>query len=464
MTHIRVPQGWGKTLRAAILITTVALPLAVPSSLRAETLGEALVAAYTNSNLLEQNRALLRANDEDVAVAFSALRPQVSATSALTYSRTATPSSSDLSSSIDLGVSLLVYDGGQTKLSVEAAKETVLAARAQLLNLEQQVLLDAVVAYVGVLRDARVVSLRENNLRLITQELRAARDRFEVGEVTRTDVAQAEARLAQARGDLDEARGDLAIAGELYVAAVGRKPQALRAIQSLPALPDTIDAARRLGERTHPLITQAQRQIRANELNAARARAAVKPTVNLNGSIGHNSAIDNNASIGLSVNIPIYQGGQLRALERSALAQVHASRSNLNQVVLQIRQAVGESWQQLAIANAQLRASDRQISAAQVAFDGVREEAKLGARTTLDVLDAEQLLFDARTNRVVFETQVYAAAYQLLSSMGLLTATNLKLPVEQYDPAEYYNAVKKAPVRRTKQGDKLDRILGRYQK
>lgn len=451
----------GKPLRGLALVVFVAMP----ATAQAESLRDALVAAYLNSNLLEQNRALLRASDEDVAIALSALRPQVSATSTISQNdRASNVAGGSLTSSVELGISLLIWDSGRTKLGVEAAKETVLAARAQLVNLEQQVLLNAVGAYLGVLRDARVVSLRDNNLRLITQELRAARDRFDVGEVTRTDVAQAEARLAQARGDLAEARGNLAVSKELYKATVGRAAGGLEAIRALPPLPHSIDEARALGERKHPAILQAQRQIRANELNAARARAAIKPNINLGASVGHNSAIDNNTSLTLQMTVPIYQGGQLKALERKALAQVHASRSGLNQTVLEVRQSVGESWSRLAIANAQLEASERQIRAAQVAFNGVREEAKLGARTTLDVLDAEQALFDARTNRVVFETQVYAAAYQLLSSMGLMTVTNLNLPVKQYDPAEYYNAVKTAPVPRTKQGAKLDRILDRYQK
>ncbi len=449
---------------AAARISCVAVLLLSPVAAQAETLQDALVSAYKNSNLLEQNRALLRATDENVAVALSALRPQVQLISRLSHLDTANPNRGSASGSISLGMDLLVFDSGRTEFAVESAKESVLAARAQLVSLEQQVLLNAVGAYVGVLRDARVVSLRQNNLRLITQELRAARDRFEVGEVTRTDVAQAEARLAQANGDLSEAQGNLAISRELYVATVGRKPGNLQAIPSLPPLPKSSDAARALGERNHPAIKQAQHQISADELNAARARANSKPTLGLNAEVGHNNTNNNNSSIGLQLTVPIYQGGQLKALERQALAQVHASRSNLNQVVLEVRQAVADSWSRLAVANAQLRASDRQIRAAQVAFNGVREETKLGARTTLDVLDAEQSLFDARTNRVVFETQVYAAAYQLLSSMGLLTVSDLKLPVKQYDPNEYFNAVKSAPVPRTKQGAKLDRILGRYQK
>jgi len=413
--------------RSARSVALCAVVLASPMPASAASLQDALVAAYLNSNLLEQNRALLRASDEDVAIAFSALRPQVNGSASVNYSDQATGfGGGELVSSINLGLDLLLYDGGNTRLGVEAAKETVLAARAQLLGLEQQVLLNAINAYLSVQRDMRTVSLQEGNLRLITQELRAARDRFEVGEVTRTDVAQAEARLAQARGALAQAQGDLAISRELYVATVGQKPGVLDAIRSLPALPNSVAQARKLAEQNQPSIDQAQHQISANELNAARAQAAMRPNIRLNATAGHNSRVDNNSSIGLQLNVPIYQGGQLKALERRAFAQVHASRANLNQVVLQVRQSVSDSWSQLAVANAQLQASERQIRAAEVAFEGVREEAKLGARTTLDV--------HARTNRVVFETQVFAAAYQLVSSMGLLTVSELRLPVKQYDP------------------------------
>lgn len=451
--------------QAARFIAVGVLVTTAPVSAWATSLQDALVAAYLNSNLLEQNRALLRVADEDVAVAYSALRPQVNASSSITSSDEAFGfGGSDLSSSISLGMDLLIYDAGATRLSVEAAKETVLASRAQLLNLEQQVLLNAINAYLSVQRDARTVSLQEGNLRLITQELRAARDRFEVGEVTRTDVAQAEARLAEARGALAQAQGNLAISRELYVATVGRKPGNLDGVRSLPSLPKSIEQARKIAEQNQPLIDQAQHQISANELNAARATAAMRPNIRLNATASSSSRVDNNSSIGLQMNVPIYQGGQLKALERRAFAQVHASRSNLNQVVLEVRQSVSDSWSQLAVANAQLQASERQIRAAEVAFEGVREEAKLGARTTLDVLDAEQSLFDARTNRVVFETQVFSAAYQLMSSMGLLTVSELRLPVKQYDPNEYFDAAKRAPVASSKQGQKLDRILGRYQK
>ncbi|WP_394195997.1 TolC family outer membrane protein [Litoreibacter albidus] len=437
-----------------------------PIQLSAETLASALTAAYNNSNLLEQSRALLRAEDEGVAVALSALRPQIGGSASLTQTDNRTAAGASLAATVALSVDMLLWDAGRTKLAVEAAKESVLAVRSQLVQQEQAVLLDAVNAYVQVLRDQRVLGLRQSNLRLITQELRAARDRFEVGEVTRTDVAQAEARLASARGDLANAQGQLEITRELYKLAVGRAPSNLKRISSLPKLPASENAAKATGRRSNPLIDQVQHQIKANELSYARAKAGTRPSLFASGRVSHtdSSGTTDSSSIGLTLSVPIYQGGQLSALTRRALALVHSSKAQLNQQVLSVEQGVGNNWAQLAVARAQVRSSERQIRAAQIAFDGVREEAKLGARTTLDVLDAEQDLSDARTNLVVSQTQVYSAAYSLLASMGLLTADNLGLNVVRYDPAEYYNAVKDAPVPISKSGKKLDRILNRYQK
>jgi len=429
----------------------------------AETLASALTAAYNNSNLLEQSRAILRTEDEDVAIALSSLLPNINARSTITLSN---PSSArdNLSSTIALTLELLLWDAGRSQLAVESAKETVLAVRSELSQQEQTILLDAVNAYVQVLRDQRVVQLRESNLRLITQELRAARDRFEVGEVTRTDVAQAEARLAQARGSLVEAQGNLQITRELYKVTVGRAPSGLIGISRLPKLPSSLNAAKSTAKRVSPLIEQVQHQIKANELNYAAAKAGTRPRISFNSGISHSSVSNNTSSIGIEMNVPIYQGGQLSALVRKSLAAVHGSKAALNQTAIVLDQNVANAWSRLAVANAQVTSADRQIRAAQIAFDGVREEAKLGARTTLDVLDAEQALFDARTTRVVSETQVYSAAYGLLASVGLLTADSLKLNVKRYDPTEYYNAVKGAPVPSSKAGKKLDRILNRYQK
>lgn len=447
-------------------VATLSLLVLTAGAVSAHSINEALVDAYNNSNLLEQNRALLRATDEDVAAAVSGLRPQVSAQARMTHNDPTPGIGNDsLFSTIDLTASLLLYDFGRTQFGVEAAKETVLATRANLDNVEQQILLTAVQAYVAVLRDTRVVGLRESNLRLITQELRAARDRFDVGEVTRTDVAQAEARLAEARGSLADALGNLEVSSAAYAAATGKgHGGALDGIRSLPKLPGSLKAAQDLGVRNSPSIRQAQHQISANEFTAAAANASKLPSLTGSAQIGNSSAQDTNSSVGLTLSIPIYQGGQLSALHRRAIANVHASRAVLNQSVRNVRQNVANAWSQLRVANAQVAASDRQIRAAQVAFDGVREEAKLGSRTTLDVLNAEQALLDARTNQVVFQTQVYEAAYTLLSTMGRLNARDLGLSVQRYDPSEYFNAVKSAPTPFTKQGKKLSRIMKRYEK
>ncbi|MEP3345736.1 MAG: TolC family outer membrane protein [Litoreibacter sp.] len=449
-------------LNSAILGLTLSFS---PLLASAETLTSALTAAYNNSNLLEQSRALLRAQDEGVAIALSALRPQVNGSASLTQNHTSSVGDT-LTATVGLTAEVLLWDAGRSKLSVESAKEAVLAVRSQLVQQEQAVLLQAVNAYVQVLRDQRVLEVRQSNLRLITQELRAARDRFEVGEVTRTDVAQAEARLAFGRGELADAQGQLEITRELYKIAVGRTPSKLESISDLPRLPANLVAAKTTARQMSPEIEQIQHEIKANELSYASTKARTRPSLSATSGVSHSDfgGTSDSASIGLSLNVPIYQGGQLSALVRQALAQVHASKAQLNQQVLSVEQGVGNSWAQLAVARAQVASTERQISAAQTAFDGVREEAKLGARTTLDALDAEQDLSDARTNFVVAQTQVYSAAYSVLASMGLLTADNLKLNVERYDPSDYYKAASGAPVPTSKAGKKLDRILQRYQK
>ncbi len=224
-----------KKIRAgAVALSVLAI---VPVQATAETLADALASAYEHSGLLMQNRALLRAADEDVAVSLSSLRPilgwsasiersfstyATAATSGVTMSSTATEAN------IGLSASLLVYDGGTSKLAVEAAKETVLATRQQLISIEQQVLLGAVQAYMNVVRDAQIVELRRNNLRLVARELQAAKDRFEVGEVTRTDVALAEAQLAGGRANLAVAQGNLMASKEQYAASIGHQPGSLQ--------------------------------------------------------------------------------------------------------------------------------------------------------------------------------------------------------------------------------------------
>lgn len=443
---------------------------------QAETLADALVSAYDHSGLLDQNRALLRAADEDVAIAASALKPILRYTADITRtfgesdngSFFGPQSLSGTSASASLIAEMLLYDFGGTAYSIEAAKETVLATREQLIAIEQQVLLRGVAAYMGVIEASEFVALRNNNLRLLTQELRAARDRFEVGEVTRTDVALAEAQLAQARSGVATAQGNLQIAIEEFRNVIGRKPGRLTPPPRLPSL-GGLDAAKSIAVRRHPALLSAQHQVAAADLRIRQAEAQMAPRISLQGRLNvtenrNSPNFTHSGSVGVNLSAPIYQGGALSAQVRRAQANRDAQRGNLHVVRHDVQQNVGDAYARLSSARASLQASDGQIRAARIAFRGVREEATLGARTTLDVLDAEQVLLDAEAARISAQSQVYVATYSVLSSIGQLTARDLKLPVQIYDPAEYYNLVKDSPTRTSKQGQKLDRVLRALQK
>ncbi len=455
----------------------VALAVVVPRTGTAETLADALVGAYTHSGLLDQNRALLRAADEDVASAVSTLRPIVTWSTSLTqdFGRLRTSSSlqrvenDSLTAAVSLAAQLTIYDFGAREFRIEAAKESVLATRDALLDLEQQILLRGVAAYMGVIEASEFVALRRNNLRLLTQEERAAQDRFEVGEVTRTDVALAQAQLAQARSGLAAAEGDLVIAMEEYRNVIGRKPGRLVQPPSLPKFNSSVDAAKAAAVRNHPSLGSAQHQVKAADMLVLATEADMRPSVRVTGQLALSENLNENAfnrggSIGIEAGQTIYQGGALSATARRAKAQRDAQRGNLHVVRHQVQQDVGVSYAQLASIQAQLAASERQVRAARIAFRGIREEASLGARTTLDVLDAEQSLLDAQSTQLSARANLYVAAYRILSSTGRLTAKDLRLPVQIYDPAEYYNLVKDAPAKRSKQGDKLDRVLRALQK
>jgi outer membrane protein len=457
-------------LRAIAISAATVIWLGASSQARAENLADALASAYNHSGLLEQNRALLRAADEDVAIAVAALRPIINWSADITRSFGRTSLSTGTvgiqQTEVNLGISasLLLYDFGRTEFQIDAAKETVLATRDALVSVEQQVLLRAVQAYMNVRRNSRFVSLRENNLRLIRQELRAAKDRFEVGEVTRTDVALAEARLAAARSGLAIAQGELVQSVEEFRAAMGRKPGNLQAPRRAPNLSGDVEAAKAVAVRKHPDMLKAQRDISAAELLMKAADAAKKPTVSLVGRLGAGEEVygddySRTGSVGVQVTGPIYQGGALTATKRKAQAQRDGLRARLHVVRLQVMQNVGNAYAQLRATRASVIANQEQVRAARVAFRGVREEATLGARTTLDVLDAEQDLLDAEANLISAEADVMIASYAVLASMGELTAKDLRLNVQTYDPAAYYNLVKDAPIEGSKQGKQLDRVL-----
>jgi outer membrane protein len=455
-----------RRLAAWAALTLATSSLAGPAAW-AETLADALARGYEASGIIEQNRALLRAADEDVAQAVATLRPVVSwlAQAQAIYpdpspfGSTYTIGNAALTASLGLTASLTLYDGGGRRLGVEAQKEVVLATRQSLLGLEQQVLARVVAAYLDVQRQGAFVQLREGNLRLITQELRAARERFDVGETTRTDVALAEARLASARSQLAAEQGALARAQAEYRAAVGAAPSGALSAAPRAVVPATLAEARTIALRTHPSLLQAQHEVAAAEINVRRAEAQLRPSVQLQGRLQIDQDSEESAVATLQATGPIYQGGAQASQVRQFQARRDAARAGLLLAAEQIVQDVANAYANLEVARASTLAFEEQVRAAQVAFEGVREEASLGARTTLDVLDAEQDLLDARSALVSAQIDETTAGYQVLAAMGLLTARNLGLAVQVYDPSAYYDLVDDAPAAQSQQGRALDRVL-----
>ncbi|WP_370313849.1 TolC family outer membrane protein [Sagittula sp.] len=451
-------------------VAAIAVSVATATAGWAETLAETLSYTYIHSGVVEQNRALLRAADEDVAQALASLRPVLNWSGSVRR-QYGTAGASGLTSrnithdaTVGLTAEIVLYAGGRNRLALDVAKESVLATRADLLSAEQSILLRAAKAFLGIRESAQTLGLRQNNVRVIRQEVRAARDRFDVGEVTRTDVALAEARLAAAVAALAAAEGSLIQAGEEFHAVVGRDPGNLVTPTSLPSLPASVEEAKRQALQRHPDMHAAQYAVAVQELNILIAKGAMKPSVSLQGTYGVTEEFGNDdfsrgGSVSLQASGPIYQGGALASAVRQAMAGRDQARANLHVVSLTIEQQVGVAYSALRVARANTTSFEEQVRAAETAFRGVREEATLGARTTLDVLDAEQELLDARANLISAQISEFSAAYDVLASLGLMTAEALRLDVPHFDPAAYYNLVKTAPVARSKQGQELDRVL-----
>ena len=421
------------------------------SPLNAQTLSEVLVKSYNNSGLLDRNRALLRAADENTIIASSALLPIVSWAANFSGNWSETDTSGSATSdvvwrgSVGLNSSLTIYDGGTNKLAADVTKQNVLATRQGLIALEQKVLYGAASAFIGVLEGRETVKLRENNYSLIQEELKATRNRYEVGEITRTDVALAEARLASSLSSLSAAKGQLIQSEAVFKNAVGILPQTLISPMEMLALPTTVEEAVSVASSSHPEVKQLQYQIKASELTLKRIKASSKAKMTLNGDIGlTDSDVQPDtlqASIGLSVSGTIYQGGSVSAKERQAIANLQAVRSSLHVQMDAIEQSISSSFAMLAVAKASRAAIEKQIEAAEVAFNGVKQEASLGARTTLDLLNTEQELLDAKSQLINAIYDEYLAGFDVLSASGLLTVEHLNLPVARYNPEAYYKTI-----------------------
>lgn len=452
-----------RKILAALLLGAVSF---APGVTWAETLTDALISAYRNSHLLEQNQAVLRAADEDVATAVGTLLPVVNfvtkiGTSVTDFSHSAVTTNSG-SGTMSLQASMPVLDFGRGKTSVAIKNELVLASQASLVNVEQQVMLDAVSAYVNMSLQTELVAAQQSNVRLVSQDLQATKDRFDVGEVTKTDVALAEAQLASANAQLAAAQGNYNVARERYNAAIGHYPGSLSPLPRTPIAVKTVAEARVVALRGHPAVAQAQHQVKAADLGVELAKRQMLPnisaTAGVTESFNSNGFSSSNGTLGLELDQTIYAGGRLSSGFRQAIAQQAQAHAAQLQVGVNVTEAVGKAWSNILVANASIIANDEQIRAAQAAYDGVKQEAELGSRTTLDVLNAEQTLLSAKASRLQAQANLYVSQYSLLSAMGLLTADQLHLGIPTFDPQAYYNAVKGAPATSAR-GAKLDRIL-----
>ena len=458
MTRERRCSTIGKAALCATLAAFIAVASAQSRSADAQTLEEALVVAYQNSPVLQAERARLRAVDEEVPEALAGWRPtiEIAGDAGLAHSdtdgeRPFAESHSVAPFGYGLSVIAPLYQGGRVPAEIESAESRVEAGRAQLLAVEQQILLDTVVAYMDVLRFRAEIELSRSSERVVGRQLQAARDRLEVGEVTRTDVALAEARLAQAGAERVAAEGGLMSAHAFYRQVTGDAPATLTWPPPPTGLPESEDAAQETAVDANPTIEARSFIARAAEADIEAAAALLRPQVAIRGDYRHrfdpSEAIDEttDATVMATLRVPIYQGGATNARIRQARQVATQRRLELDQARRTVRELVSHAWEGLLAARAQIEAFESQVAAAAVALDGVEQETRVGLRTTLDVLDAEQDHFRAQINLVRAQREEIVAAYQVKAAIGMLTARHLGLPVELYDPAAHYSSVRESP-------------------
>jgi outer membrane protein len=434
----------------------------------AGTIEGALVLAYRNNPQLNAQRSATRATDENVPTALAGYRPRVTGTSSLTeqyldnLTKTGTtPAGAALYnqsqgataiSSFGLTTTQTLFNGFQTANRTRQAEGQVSSAREVLRTTEQNTLLNAATAYMNLLQTAAILELQRSNVNVLEVTLRQTRDRFTAGEVTRTDVAQAESRLAAGRSQLSLAESNYVTAQAQYQQVIG-VPAPARLAPAAPVdrlSPRTLDGAIARGRTEHPLITTAMYNVDIAVQQVKVAEGALYPTLSAVGSVqktyGSASALTVletlSASLGAQLSVPIYQGGAEYSTIRQAKETLGQRRMDLDTARDQVQSTVTQAWGQLEAAKAQINATQAQVTAAEVALNGVREEARVGQRTTLDVLNAQQDLVNARVALVTAQRDRVVASYTVLAATGALSPQVLALKIEVYDPVVHYQQVR----------------------
>lgn len=439
---------------AALLLG--AAPFAGAGVAGAMTLEEALAAAYVSSPALQVDRAGLRATNELVPQAKSGWRPTVAVRGSYGYSASETRVSSAASpidqnldpATVGATVTQPLFRGFRTVNGIDVAENTVLSARARLMESEQQVFLATAEAYSDVLRAQAEVELNANNEQVLRRQLSATQDRFQVGEITRTDVSLAESRQSGATAARITAEATLASARATFQRVVGVPPQNLSAPEALPPLPMSLDEAVSTAVQAQPLVVAAEFAARAALNQVDVVRGELLPTVAVEA--GHTRGWRTQAegsraetsSITANLTVPLYQSGAVYSRLRQAKHTAGQRRLEVDQAQVAARERAIQAWETLVSARAEIESRNAQVRAASTALEGVQREAQVGARTVLDVLDAEQELLDANVNLVRAQRNERVAAFSLLSAVGGLTARDLGLPVVLHEPAEHYRDVR----------------------
>lgn len=454
--------------RAGLLAAACSMGL-LASAAGAETLTDAVALAYQTNPTLQQQRAVQRATDESVVVAKTGFRPTLGLSGTISGSRTdlAHPrttlvggqvvTGADVtkaaSSSATLQLSQPLYTGGQATATLSAAEADVLAGREDLRSVEQSVLANVVTAYVDVRRGQESLRIAQENVNVLTRQLDESNARFEVGEITRTDVAQSQARLASAKANLSSTQANLAVARASYAQIVGQNPTDLAPEPSLAELlPASVEQAFDAAEANNPAVLAARYGEQAASARVAQARSAYLPNVSAGASLGYTAnevngeykqfgEYDRAISGSVTARVPIFTGGLNASNVRSAKERENAARIAVEGAKRTVIQQVSAAWSNLLAARANLVSNEEQVRATKIAFEGVRQEQQVGLRTTLDVLNAQQELRAAELALVTARRDEYVASAGVLQAMGALDVAKLAPGVERYDPKTSYDAV-----------------------
>lgn len=449
----------GVKLFTGAAVSVLLMALAGPTPALADTIEAALVRAYQNNPQLNAQRAQVRSTDENVPQALSGYRPKVSLSGSAGYQYTDTKSTQGPDSipingtsrprSVGLTVSQTLFNGNQTANRTRAAESQVSGAREALRVLDQTVLLQAATTYMDYLRDSATLEVQKSNVRVLEQTLKQTRDRFNVGEVTRTDVAQSEAQLAAGKTQALTAESNLTTTRANFRRIIGNDPVNLAPGSPVDRfLPPSLPAAVELALIENPNVTAGMFGIDVNYLQVKINEGALLPTVSLQAAVSQSweQSLIQYRSFGASAvaqaSMPLYQGGAEYALIRQSKENLAQQRLNLETTRDQARATVVQAWGQLQAGKAQVQSAQAQVTASEIALNGVREEAKAGQRTTLDVLNAQQALVNARVALVTAQHDRVVASYSVLSAVGRLSVQVLGLPTMTYDPSVHYQQVR----------------------